>query len=104
MEGREANVMDATESKALAALPDEIEVWRGVGCRAAVEGMSWTVDRDRGVWFARRFAAMEGRRAILVRGTVPRNAVLAHLRGRGESEIVADPDDVAVVEVAELPS
>ena len=49
--GRE-NVMDAGERDRLAALPDRVEVHRGVNARNTVSGLSWTLDADTAHWFA----------------------------------------------------
>ncbi len=93
-------MMDDDERAALAALPDSITVYRGMGDRDAVSGMSWTTDRKKAQWFARRFAGFNGRTPIMATGVVEKKKVVAHFLGRGESEIVVLPDEVDVTDVA----
>ena len=91
--------MEDDEVATFTALPDTITVWRGVAHREAIEGMSWTVDKARAEWFAKRFAGGEGRTPLLVEGTVLKRDVLAYFSNRNESEIVAFPEDVHVENV-----
>jgi hypothetical protein len=93
MPGRE-NCMNEDEQAALAALPDTITVYRGVGHAAARRGLSWTTDKARAEWFANRFSGHRGRRPHVYQGTVAKKDVLAHFLGRNESEIVALPENV----------
>ena len=94
------SVMDKVDRKAFKALPDEMTVWRGVGNRDAVEGLSWTTDRNMALWFAYRF--MKGRKPHLAQGQVSKRDVLAHFTGRGESEIVVIPEYVVDITVEKL--
>lgn len=96
MPGREL-AMNDEERAALAALPDEFPIWRGVTHRDAVPGLSWTTDRSRAEWFARRFSSMEGKKPILASGRVRKADVLAHFLGRAEDEIVVLPERVQQV-------
>lgn len=98
-----ARVMDEDEQAALAALPETVEVYRGVGHAAAVRGLSWTTDHDKAVWFAQRFAADQRRAPYLAYGRVAKADVLAHFLGRAESEIVALPETVELADVETLP-
>lgn len=88
------HAMEEDDRAALASLPDAIQVWRGVSHPDAAEGMSWSTDKAKAEWFARRFAAMEGRGALLASGTVRKADVLAYFSDRSESEIVVDPSDI----------
>ena len=51
-EATRRHAMDAKERKALNALPDEITIYRGAGEKYTLNGMSWTLDRDKAIWFA----------------------------------------------------
>ncbi len=95
---RELTMTD-DERAALAALPDTIPVYRGVRHRKAVKGLSWTTDRAKAQWFAKRFS---GGRSRLASGVVKKSDVLAHLLGRNESEIVVLPEHVAKLKSIEL--
>lgn len=76
-------------------LPEYIDLYRGaIEDRQA--GMSWTGDRERAEWFARRFTGMDLRRTGKVEWghlytmTVHRDNVFAHFNGRGEDEYVVN--------------
>jgi hypothetical protein len=89
-EPERAAVMEEEEHAALAALPDPITIWRGTRHIKSVGAMSWTVDRSRATWFARRFWSEQSRtKPLLVRGRVAKADVLAYFSGRNESEIVS---------------
>jgi len=81
-------VMEEEEHAALVALPDQIVVWRGTRHVKSARGMSWTVDRGKATWFARRFE-IRRTKPLLVRGRVTKADVLAYFSGRNESEIVS---------------
>ena len=101
LEEREA-VMDEDERAALAALPETITIYRGIGHMGAEYGMSWTTSLDKAVWFAKRFSGYGDRAALLVTGKSHRDDVLAYLLGRNEHEIVIMPEDVEVLEIKRL--
>lgn len=68
-------------------LPGEtLEVFRGGTGR----GISWTLDRKKAEWFAKRFLT-DGKTKPVWRATVNANDVWAYFAGRGESEVVVDP-------------
>jgi hypothetical protein len=94
-------VMSKGERAALKRMPAVITVYRGVGHRKAVKGLSWTTDRERGEWFARRFTH-GGRRPLLASGQVHKRDVLAYFTGRKESEIVTLPESVTGVAVDQI--
>lgn len=107
--GREA-IMDEQERALLAALPDELFVYRGVGNGAHIAGLSWTLHRGVAAWFAWT-AGMRARRAgldplpcvpLVVTGRLRRVDVIAYLNGRNEAELVAFPDSVTIVSTAQL--
>lgn len=90
MPGRE-ECMNEKEHAALAALPETMTVYRGVGHARFKLGLSWTLDKERAEWFANRFAGANGRRAHVYAGEVAKKDVLAHFLGRNENEVVIDP-------------
>ena len=73
------------EQASLKGMPSLFPVWRGVGFRGRTQGLSWTVDRDKAVWFAQPFDHGRGK---LIHGEVRRRDVHAFFQG-DESEIVA---------------
>ena len=90
--------MSLEEQVSLEGMPALFQVWRGVGFRGRVQGLSWTVDRDKAVWFAQRFG--HGRHSKLIHAEVRRRDVHAFFQVRGESEIVAS--DVRTLKIETL--
>lgn len=88
-------MMDDEEREALAALPDELIVYRGC-TRRNRRGLSWTLDEAKAKWFAQRFATVQKMPPLVMRGRVRKDKVIAHFTGRNEDEIVADPADVKI--------
>jgi hypothetical protein len=84
--GREA-CMDDKERAALADLPEWFRVWRGTAHQRSVRGLSWTTDKEKAEWFARRLAIET--QPLLAQGTVAKKDVKAVFLGRGESEVVS---------------
>lgn len=89
---------DADEREAFDALPDELTIYRGTAYEDGMgTGYSWTLDRAKAAWFARRLFAPERHDAPRVlTGTVPKAEVYGYTDGRGESEIIVDPDNVTL--------
>jgi hypothetical protein len=86
-------IMDEEERAALAAMPDTLTIYRGLTSRGTRKGWSWTLDRAKAGWFAKRLA-QEGDEPIVLTGTVSKAHVIAYFTGRGEEEIVVNPRDV----------
>lgn len=52
--GKHQYAMDAKGRKALARQPDVLTIYRGIKGKGR-NGLSWTLDREKAIWFARRF-------------------------------------------------
>jgi len=76
-------MMTEEERAALGALPDRLTIYRGCTPQNR-RGLSWTLDRDKALWFAKRFR-QDG---SVVTQRVFKRQVVAHFTGRGESEVV----------------
>jgi hypothetical protein len=78
--------MTEQEQLELAALPKTFTVRRGIGTqhKRAIDGLSWTLSREKAEWFAVRRAG----KGYLVEGRVRREDAFALLNGRDEKEIV----------------
>lgn len=96
------HVMNDAEQDAYASLPDKVEIYRGYLGAAAVNGMSWTTDRDKAVWFARRFSSFIKEPMFVASGVISKTNILAYLLGRSEEEIVAVPEDIENIKVTKL--
>lgn len=95
---REAT-MDEDELAVLNSLPDSLTVYRGVGHEDAIGGLSWTTDKDRAVWFAKRFSYQEDSMPILATMEIDKSEILAYFGGRNESEVVIIPGFDAEIEM-----
>lgn len=90
--------------------PDELldpsgttTVYRGVGVPDDEEpgdfGASWTTEKEKAEWFARRFSVLDERRnPYLLTGEVKNELVMFTTDGRGESEVVSHAVQVTEVE------
>lgn len=85
--GREGGMSDQ-EREHLAQLPPMVEVWRGAR-RSDHLALSWSLNKKKAMWFARRFAK-KGERLFLMRGLVKKEDILAVILGRNEWEVVSD--------------
>jgi len=77
-------------------LPFDLEVYRGIQYDSQRDGLSWTLDRDKAIWFAKRFQRPNVQPRLLS-GKLDRQNVLAYMTGRGESEIICWPENVTVI-------
>lgn len=102
--GRTA-AMDDEERAAYEALAPKINLYRGTnGMVTGTRGRSWTLSSHTGVTFAERATRLHGGEAWLHRITVRKEAVLAVILRRGESEVVVDPAAVAWETLASIPA
>jgi hypothetical protein len=81
------------------ALPETATVYRGATAGLNEEGLSWTTDRDKAVWFARRFADLRDGAPVVLTGLVNKSDVVGCFTGRGESEVVVVEGSVSVLTV-----
>lgn len=72
-------------------------IFRGFSPPGRSRGWSWTFDRDKAEWFARRYAD-EGTARVAI-GEVDTKDIIAYFEGRNEWEVVVDPITVRVMEV-----
>jgi hypothetical protein len=82
------------------SLPATITIYRGLdNVTGTLEGMSWTVSKERAKWFAKRFSAVE---PVIASVTIAKDKIYAYLGGRNEEEIVVNPDDLEDIIVEDL--
>ena len=81
--------MDEKEYKIYSALPDQIQVYRGVSTGRNPNGLSYTIDKDKAIWFQNRYADKD-HPGFLIEKIIPKNKALAFFGNRGEMEIVVD--------------
>ncbi len=80
---------------------ESLTIHRGIDELGKQRGVSWTLDRERAVWFARRFS-FRGPGTLLT-AEIPPEHVLGIFHGRGEAEIVVDPKRLRRVRVEPVP-
>jgi len=85
-------------------LPEQIEIWRGTSHKRYVDGISWTLEREKAIRFARRFSS-KPRVPLVARGIVKKGDVLAYFGGRNEREIVSmQVERISVTKIDHLSS
>jgi len=80
-------LMSESEFKHYESLADEVTVWRGVSPGREKFGLSWTDEKEKALWFKKRFERGE-KKGYLLEATVPKRHILAYIDGRGEKELV----------------
>lgn len=80
-------LMNEDEQADLAAMPDVILVFQG-HTDQRYDGWSWTINHPTARWFAKRFANLEGDRAVMTSGVIDKSDIVAYFSRRNESEIV----------------
>ena len=69
-------------------LPEKIQIWRGVNEEKYLDGMSWSLDKEQGEWFSRRF----GDDGLCVEGYIHIENIL--MCSVYENQIVCNPNNV----------
>jgi hypothetical protein len=91
-------IMNGRERAYFQRLPSKFTIYRGYAHRNA-SGWSWTLDKAKAKWFARRYADLGGRIAgkpRLATGIAKKRDAIAYFSRRREREIVVDPRKVNV--------
>lgn len=91
-------VMGAPDRRAYDALPEFLTCYRGCKEEHHAYGYSWTIDREKAEWFARRRIGA----GIVAKTQVHKSVVLAYFSDRKESEVVLDIDYIEGVEITHL--
>ena len=99
-------MMDKEELKLLNSLPNEVKIWRGVKVDDVLDddniGLSFTLNKDKAIWFAERFAQAGVSQAILIEAVVKRDDILSIFLNRDEEEVIVNPEDIKIKEIIEL--
>lgn len=105
-EGREF-FMTTEDHEEWAMISDDepVIVYRGFCVDGRDQGMSWTTDKIRAKFFARRFAEAGVRgKARLAIGQVMKCDCIGYLNSRNESEVVVFPENIDIIRVGEVPT
>lgn len=97
--GRE-HMMTESGQQTLAEMPETVTVYKGFNSSCAWDGdFSFTTEKKVARWFAKRFG-IPGPKILI--GTILKSDILAYLDGRGEFEILAQPEKVTVTTIRHL--
>ena len=88
-------MMTEKEKQVLYNLPDPITAWRGTRFARGDHRLSWTLDKDKACWFAKRFR--QGTPVVWEAQIFHRDTV-AYLDRRGENEIIALKSKITNIE------
>ena len=83
-------LMNQEEYQHYLELPDHLTVYRGIHKGGNKKGLSWTMDRQKAIWFAKRFCS-KGDTCLLLSADIQKSEALAYFSGRNEEEIVCQP-------------
>lgn len=99
-------MLDKDELKLLNSLPNEVKIWRGVKVDDVLDddniGLSFTLNKDKAIWFAERFAKAGVSQAILIEAVVKRDDILSIFLNRDEEEVIVNPEDIKIKKIIEL--
>lgn len=87
-------MMTKKEIRVYEALPDIVTIYRGVAPqdfkKRVIRGFSWTLDKEKGKWFALRFC-FDDKEGMLITATIPKEHIAFYSDGRSEQEVVVNP-------------
>ena len=99
-------MLDKDELELLNSLPNEVKIWRGVKVDDVLDddniGLSFTLNKDKAIWFAERFSQAGVSQAILIEAVVKRDDILSIFLNRDEEEVIVNPEDIKIKEIIEL--
>ncbi len=96
--------MTDNERKELARLPNVLTLYRGIGHVRGRNGLSWTLDREKAIWFSGRFVEVSrlGKSSLLT-ARADKSDVHTLLLGRNEEEVVIDKFQITSTEKVDVP-
>lgn len=99
-------MMDTDELGFYSQLPQEITIWRGIRVVEELDeeniGFSFTLDKEKAEWFAKRFSKDGRGTPMLIEAKVDKGDILSVFLNRGEEEVLASPDNIEIVSIQEL--
>lgn len=78
-------LMSSDELKTYNNLPDEVQIYRGVGEKSNPKGLSWTLNIEKAKWFADRY-----KKGYVLTALAKKKDILAYFAGRKEEEVIID--------------
>lgn len=99
-------MMDSDELSFYNDLDDTITIWRGIRVEDEIDedniGFSFTLDKERAEWFAKRFSQDGKGTPMLIEATVNKDKILSVFLNRGEEEVLVSPDNLEFIKLEEL--
>jgi hypothetical protein len=94
-------MMNDAEKAKLNELPEVIPVWRGYSGikQTRLKGLSWTLNRDKAIWFATRWHKPQAR---LLTGRIKKKHVYAYFNTRSEEELVVNPNHMSIQDTSPI--
>lgn len=81
-------LMDETEYKIYRGIPETIKLYRGVAVGRNPNGLSWTDNKEKAIWFSNRFN--NTKKGYLLECVFSKNDILAFFDSRNENEYVVN--------------
>lgn len=94
-------LMTPEEYETFTNLPDKLILYRGCGNTEKKHGMSWTLNKEKAEWFARRYEILDTSPVIYVT-KVDKGEALAYFNRRDEEEIVINARNLSKEEIKEI--
>lgn len=91
---------ECEDRKRLKKMPDVLTIYRGtteIERDGSYLGYSWTLDKKKAEWFAKRLLKPEDGDPCVASATVKKEDVIGFLSGRGEQELVVQNKDLRVI-------
>ena len=89
-------LMTGEERRSLNRLPKVVDIYRGYdGKHGSPLGLSWTLSKDKAIWFADRFG---GEEPIVASATCKQESIIALFKGRKEEEVIINPLEVEIID------
>lgn len=82
-------LMNEKDREMFDRLPENVNVYRGVGPKGTEKALSWTTEKNIAKWFAKRFAGDEKDCKIFA-AEIDKNDIFAYTNERGEKEVILD--------------
>ena len=94
-------LMEKEELEVLESLPAEVTLYRGVSIGRNPNGLSYTRDFDKAVWFRDRWLSenTNNSEVYIIKAIVQKNDCLAYFNSRGEEEIVVNSYNIKHKEI-----
>jgi hypothetical protein len=102
---RKHEAMSEADRAVWGSLPDILTIYRGVNCSegweafdALASGLSWTLDREKAVWFANRGSE----KPFIAKRTIKKSDCFTYVSDRQEQEVIIDHDRGDAMQIEKL--